>query len=300
MTDKIRTDKIRVDISGPVRTVTLTRPEKGNALDAEMLTALEEVFAPDPGPGDAERVAVIRSEGRVFCSGLDLRGGLGRDQNVETLFHRVETWPLPVVAVVQGPAIAGGNELALHCDFVVASSAARFGMSLAQIGLAPSWFLTKKLVEVGGPVLTREILLLGEPLPAEKMAALGLIARCVPPDQLDAEAGKIVDRLVRNAPLSLRAMKATINRQMQYRDTIEHADTDALVRGALKSQDAKEGVAARMERRDPRFTATDAPKVGGERIVGQLSRGKSKSWRATTTRCTCWVPSPMSRIFTSR
>jgi enoyl-CoA hydratase/carnithine racemase len=127
-------------------------------------------------------------------------------------------------------------------------------MSLAQIGLAPSWFLTKKLMEVGGPVLTREILLLGDPLPAEKMAALGLISRCVPPDQLDAEAAKVVDRLVRNAPLSLRAMKATINRQLQFRDAIEHTDTEAMVRTALKSQDAKEGVAARMERRDPRFT----------------------------------------------
>ena len=245
-----------MDIDGPVRTVTLARPEKGNALDAEMLTALEEVFAPDPGPGDAERVAVIRSEGRVFCSGLDLRGGLGTGPERRDAVRPGRDLALPVVAVVQGPAIAGGNELALHCDFVVASSAARFGMSLAQIGLAPSWFLTKKLVEVGGPVLTREILLLGDPLPAEKMAALGLIARCVPPDQLDAEAAKVVDRLVRNAPLSLRAMKATINRQLQFRDGIEHTDTEALVRAALKSQDAKEGVAARMERRDPRFTAT--------------------------------------------
>jgi enoyl-CoA hydratase/carnithine racemase len=245
-----------VEIDGPVRTLTLTRPEKGNALDAVLLTALEEVFDPAPGPGEAERVAVIRSEGRVFCSGLDLRGSLGRDQNVETLFHRVQTWPLPVVAVVQGPAIAGGNELALHCDFVVASSAAHFGMSLAQIGLAPSWFLTKKLMEVGGPVLTREILLLGDPVPAPRMAALGLISRCVAPDQLDTEAQKVVDRLVRNAPLSLRAMKATINRQLQFRDLVEHADTDALVRAALKSQDAKEGVAARMQRRDPNFTAS--------------------------------------------
>ena len=118
-------DKIRMTIDGPVRTVTLARPEKGNALDAEMLAELEDVFAPDPGPGTAERVAVIRSEGRVFCAGLDLRGGLGRDQNVETLFHRVESWPLPVVAVVQGAAIAGGNELALHCDFVVAADTAR-------------------------------------------------------------------------------------------------------------------------------------------------------------------------------
>ncbi|MPY93976.1 MAG: hypothetical protein GEV08_13210 [Acidimicrobiia bacterium] len=247
-------DKVRVEVDGAVRTVTLTRPEKGNAMDAEMLRALEEAFDPSPGPGDAERVAVVRSEGRVFCAGLDLRGSLGKDQDVETLFHRVETWPLPVVAVVQGAAIAGGNELALHCDLVVASSVARFGMSLAQVGLAPSWFLTKKLLEAGGPVLTREILLIGDPLPAQRMADLGLIARCVPPEELQPTASGIIDRVVRNAPLSLRAMKATINREMAFRDAIEHADTDQLVRAALKSNDAREGVRARMERRDADFT----------------------------------------------
>lgn len=249
-------DKVRVEIDGAVRTVTMARPEKGNALDAEMLRAMEEAFDPEPGPGDDERVAVIRAEGRVFCSGLDLRGGLGKGQDVEVLFHRVQTWPLPVVAVVQGAAIAGGNELALHSDFVVASEAARFGMSLAQIGIAPSWFLTKKLMEVGGPVLTREILLLGDPLPATRMAELGLIARCVPAEQLEAAAAAVIDRLVRNAPLSLRAMKATINRQLAFRDVVEHADTDALVRAAMKSEDAKEGVRARMEHRDPTFTGT--------------------------------------------
>ena len=249
-------DKVRVEIDGAVRTVTLTRPEKSNALDADMLRELEEVFNPDPGPGPAERVAVIRSEGRVFCSGLDLRGSLGRDMDVEKLFHRVETWPLPVVAVVQGAAIAGGCELALHSDLVVASAEARFGMSLAQVGLAPSWFLTKKLLEVAGPVLTREILLLGDPMPATRMAELGLSARCVAPEQVDATAATFIDRLVRNAPLSLKAMKATINREMTFRDQLEHADTDALVRSAMKSQDAKEGVRARMERRNADFAGS--------------------------------------------
>ena len=247
-------DKVRVEINGPVRTVTLNRPEKSNALDAEMLAELERAFDPTPGPGDDERVAVIRAEGRVFCAGLDLRGSLGKDQDVETFFHRVETWPLPVVAIVQGAAIAGGNELALHSDIVVASADARFGMSLAQVGLAPSWFLTKKLLEVAGPVLTREILLLGDPLPAQRMADLGLIARCVPANQLGDAAAAIIDRLSRNAPLSLKAMKATINREMAFRDQIEHGDTDALVRAAMRSVDAKEGVKARLERRQPNFT----------------------------------------------
>ena len=246
--------KVIVEIEGPVRTVTMNRPEKSNAMDAEMLAAMEEAFAPDPGPGPDERVAVIRGVGRTFCAGLDLSGGITKGQNVETLFHRVETWPLPVVAVVQGAAIAGGNELALHSDLVVASDVAKFGMSLAQIGLAPSWFLTKKLVEVAGPVITREILLLGDSVPARRMADLGLIARCVPADQHQAAVDDVVDRLVRNAPKSLQAMKATISRQMSYFDAIDHDDTDALVRAAMKSADAKEGMLARMERRDPRFT----------------------------------------------
>ncbi len=249
-------DRVRVEVDGAVRTITLTRPEKGNAMDAEMLRVLEDAFDPSPGPGEEERVAVIRAEGRLFCVGLDLRGDLGKDQDVELLFGRVESWPLPVVAVVQGGAIAGGNELALHSDLVIASADAYFGMSLAQVGLAPSWFLTKKLLEVGGPVVTREILLLGDPVPARRMADLGLIARCVPADELQAAAAAVIDRLVRNAPLSLRAMKATINREMAFRDTIEHADTDLLVRAAMRSTDAKEGVRARMERRSADFTGT--------------------------------------------
>ena len=150
-------DKIRVSAAGPVREVVLARGDKRNALDAEMLEALVGAFEAPPPP--EERVTVIRAEGSAFCSGLDLRelGGSAKgsrtagSEGIEAMLHAVETYPLPVVAVVQGDAIAGGNELALHCDFVVASETARFGMSLAKIGLAPSWFLAKKLMEVAGP-----------------------------------------------------------------------------------------------------------------------------------------------------
>ena len=173
--------------------------------------------------------------------------------DIEPVFHAVETWPLPVVAVVQGNAIAGGCEIALHCDFVVAADDARFGMSLAQIGMAPTWFLAKKLLEVAGPVGAREILLLGDPLPAEKLFALGMISRLAPSAALDAAAAQVVDRLVRNAPLSLRAIKALLLREMTYRDGIAHEDVDALVRAASQSDDAVEGRKARLEKREPRF-----------------------------------------------
>ena len=246
--------KITWSVEGPVRSVLLDRPEKRNALDAEMIAELRAAFTKPPGM--EERVAVIRASGPVFCAGLDMKERAARPAGaspIEAMLHAIEMFPLPVVAVVQGDAIAGGNELALHCDLVVASSSARFGMSLAQIGLAPSWFLAKKLLEVAGPVTTRRVLLLGDPLPATKLHALGLIARCVPADQLEAEASKVIDRLAANAPLSLKAMKALTVRQLEFRDGIPHDDVDALVRLALSSEDAREGMLARLERRTARF-----------------------------------------------
>lgn len=246
--------KVLVKCGGAVRTVTLDRPEKRNALDEEMLDRLEAAFPPDPPP--EERVAVLRAAGPVFCAGMDLAQrseNLGRPTRIVSALRAIESFPLPVVAVVQGHAIAGGNEIALHCDFVAASEAARFGMSLAQVGLAPNWFLTKKIVEKGGPVAAREMLLLGDPLPARRMYELGMISRVAAPAELEAEAKRIVDRLAANAPLSVRVMKRTLVRMMDFRDAIPHDDLEAEVRRVSASDDAREGVAARLARRPPAF-----------------------------------------------
>ncbi len=246
-----------VDSGGAVRTITLARPERRNALNAEMLDELTALFTVEPP--DTERLTVLRAEGSVFCSGVDLKeresNGMATSATaIETALDAVQCYPLPVVAVVQGDAIAGGNELALHSDLVIASSTARFGMSLAQIGLAPSWFLAKKILEVGGPVFAREMLLLGDPVSAERMAQLGMILRVAEPDDLEAAAGAVIDRVAANAPLSLRAMKGVLSRQMTFRDGIDHDDVDALVDAARHSTDAREGIAARLERRAPTFT----------------------------------------------
>ena len=139
--------KVLVDVNGPVRTVTLNRPEKRNALDTETLDGMIAAFPNEPG--SEERVAVVRANGPSFCSGMDLSAkvaGLGQPTSIETMLRRVETYPLPVVAIVHGPAIAGGNELALHCDFVVASTSAIFGMSLSQI--RRSILQTKKTIHI--------------------------------------------------------------------------------------------------------------------------------------------------------
>ena len=250
-------NKVIIEKDGPVKTVWMNRPEKRNALDTElignMIEALQAPVAAD------DRVVVIRGKGDVFCAGLDMAersktAGAGKASGIEIMLRAIELCPLPVVAVVQGDAIAGGNELALHCDLVVASQKARFGMSLAQVGLAPNWFLGKKLMEVLGPVTTREMLLLGDPLPSTKLHALGLIARCVPHDQLEAEASKVIARLAANAPLSLKAMKALTVRQLEVRDHLKHDDVDKLVTAAMQSTDAQEGMKARLEKRTAKFS----------------------------------------------
>jgi enoyl-CoA hydratase/carnithine racemase len=249
-------NKVLVEQNGPVRIIWMNRPEKRNALDRDMRRDLTDALRAPVAPDD--RVVVIRGKGDVFCSGLDMAerratAETGAASGIEDMLRAIELCPLPVVAVVHGDAIAGGNELALHCDLVLASETARFGMSLAQVGLAPNWFLAKKLMEVLGPVTTREMLLLGDPLHATRLHALGLIARCVPADQLEVQATKMVDRLAANAPLSLKAMKAMTVRQLEFRDTIPHDEVDALVRAALSSEDAREGMLARLEKRSARF-----------------------------------------------
>ena len=248
--------RLVIESEGPVRTVWMNRPEKRNALDSVMLAEMIETLRAPVAASD--RVVVIRGRGDAFCAGLDMKErretmGTGNPSGIEVLLRAIELCPLPVVAVVQGDAIAGGNELALHCDLVVASERARFGMSLAQVGIAPNWFLAKKLMEILGPVITREMLLLGDPLPATRLHGLGMIARCVPPDELEAEATKVIGRLAANAPLSLKAMKATTVRQLALLDGVQHDDIDALVRAAMQSEDAREGMRARLEKRPARF-----------------------------------------------
>ena len=248
---------VLVEREGPVRTVRLNRPEKRNALNREMLDALLAAFRSEPDR--EERLTVIRAEGPAFCAGMDLReraGTLDTESPIEAVLDAVQHYPLPVVGVVHGDAIAGGNELALHCDLVVAAESARFGMSLAQIGLVPTWFLAKKIVETGGPVAAREMLLLGDPLPAARMHALGMIHKAVPDAGLEAAVEAVTRRLAANAPLAMKAMKAVMLRQMAFRDATPHEDLLPMLRAARLSGDAKEGIAARLEKRPASFTGT--------------------------------------------
>jgi enoyl-CoA hydratase/carnithine racemase len=245
---------IDITTTGAVRTVTLNRPDKHNALSPEMMDAVRDAFRLDPPP--EERVTVLRGIGKSFCSGLELsmQGVSNKEAvRIEEMFDAIQRYALPVVAVVQGKAIAGGCELALHCDFIVAARDASFVMPLAQIGVSTTWFLTKKIIEATGAHMGREFLLLGEPISGERLHSLGIVCRTADEAKLDAMAETIVNRLAANAPLSMRSMKAQLVEMNDYFLAADFKKRDEIALATYESEDSVEGISARLAKRQPVF-----------------------------------------------
>lgn len=252
-------DEILTAVADGIATVTLNRPDKRNAMNAPMLRALRQAFDALDARRDV-RVVVVRGAGPAFCAGMDLRemeaqGGAGGDpdEGVVAVLRRVEASRHPTVAVVHGDAIAGGCELALHCDLRVAAAGARLGMPLARIGLVVPFPLAQKLVEIIGPAATRHLLFTGRLIDAARARELGMVHDVVPAADVESAAYALARTIAANGPLALAGMKATIQRTLSARAQIAHADLDALTQAARQSADASEGRRAMLEKRTPVF-----------------------------------------------
>src|SRR5215468_610184 len=233
--------EIVTSVADGVATVTLNRPEQRNAMNAALLRGLGAAFDELDGRKDV-RVVLVRGEGPAFCSGMDLkemeaqRGATGDPESgVVRILRRVEASRHPTIAVVHGDAIAGGCELALHCDLRVAADVARFGMPLARIGLVVPFPLAQKLVEIIGPAHTRHLLFTGRLIDARRAHAIGMVHDVVPAADVDRTAAQLARTLADNAPLSLAGIKAVIQRTLVARDAIAHEDLDALALAARRS-----------------------------------------------------------------
>lgn len=252
-------DELLTSTADHVLTLTLNRPSKRNALNAAMIDAMRRTLArveDDP----SVRVIVLRANGPAFCAGLDLREmAAQREQGeadlggLEKVLEDLEDCPLPTIAAVQGDAVAGGCELALHCDIRVAADTARFSMPLARIGLAVPVTLTWKLVDAIGAAKTNELLFTGEAIAAETALTLGLVNRVVPADELDGAVANLTRQITQNAPLSVRAMKAFVQRAVGFRRNTPREDLEEMHRVVRSSADLQEGLAAQRERRPPKF-----------------------------------------------
>jgi enoyl-CoA hydratase/carnithine racemase len=240
-------------------TIRLNRPEKRNALNEALMKALDEAIASIEKEKEI-RAVILCGSGASFCSGIDLaeadrlEGG-HNPVGLERVFHRLENVPMPTIAAVQGAALAGGCELALHCDLRIAAEDARIGMTVARVGLLVPYDFIRKLVEIIGSANTAQILYTAEPVNATRALQMGMVHEVVPNAKLDEAAIAWAEKVSGNAPLSLRAMKKSIRRSLSASNDAWHEDILELGRQVRASKDAKEGIRAFLEKRKPDWKA---------------------------------------------
>jgi enoyl-CoA hydratase len=210
-----------VEQRGSVRWLTLNRPDRRNALDAGLVAALDEqVTAADEDPGTA--VVAVRGAGRSFCAGGDFHQFLALDrdgthpvrflEDVSACFTRITAAATPWVAVLHGHAVAGGLELALACDLVVAADTTLIGDGHLRHGLLPAGGSSVRLPAAVGPGLARRLLLTGELLPATDFAPSGWIDRIVPEAELEAAAMRVCRQLAAAAGPAQSSLKGLLHR----------------------------------------------------------------------------------------
>jgi enoyl-CoA hydratase/carnithine racemase len=251
-------DEIQTSIADGIATVTMNRPAQRNAMNRSMLDGLTKSFDDLDARKDV-RVVIVRGAGPAFCSGMDLKemeargGAADPEADVVDVLQRVERSQHPTIAMVHGDAIAGGCELALHCDLRVMADTARIGMPLARIGLIVPFKLGQKLVEIIGPAHTRHLMFTGRPIDARRAHEIGMVHQVVPAAEVESATQTLARTIADNAPLSLKGIKAVIQRALELRDQVPSDDLDAAARKARASADASEGRRAVLEKRKPNF-----------------------------------------------
>jgi 2-(1,2-epoxy-1,2-dihydrophenyl)acetyl-CoA isomerase len=246
---------------GPIARITLNRPDRLNSftvqMHAELRDALEKL--------EDARVLILTGAGRGFCAGQDLNDravapgetvdlGDTVEQCWNPLIRTLTSLPQPVIARVNGVAAGAGANIALACDIVVATKSAKFIQSFSAIGLIPDSGGTWALPRVVGQARALGLALTGEPLPADKAEEWGMIWKCVDDDALDVEVDAIAGKLASLPPLGLAAIKDMIRSSWQYSLDEELERQAGAMRRLGFTQDYREGVAAFLEKREPKFT----------------------------------------------
>jgi enoyl-CoA hydratase/carnithine racemase len=238
----------------------LSRPEKRNALDNALLKQLDELLA-QASASDA-RVLCLRARGQAFCAGFDWEG-LKRfrpsdelpDSFLGEVLTRLQTHRLPAVALIEGAAYGAGCELALACDFRIASAKASFCMPPARLGIVYSPEGMHRLAQVVGPARAKRMFLSGEKLDAPSALTHGLVDEVHASESAAAGAAENLCRaLASGAPLAVQGMKRQFSALFSLRlSEEERSGCEALRRQAFESEDFQEGLSALEENRAPKF-----------------------------------------------
>jgi enoyl-CoA hydratase len=245
-----------------VRVLTISRPEKLNALNRAALAGLHsrlDALAHDP----ALRVLIITGAGtRAFVAGADITEFEGLTPDAATqyarqgqaVFDRLESLPVPTIAAINGYALGGGCELALACTFRLMADTARIGLPETSLGLIPGFGGTQRLGRAIGRQQALELILTGRQVEADEAVRLGLVLRAVPADRLLDDAQTLAAQLATRAPLALRYARAAVAEGLD-RPLADGLATEARLFGlAAASTDMAEGVRAFLEKRQASFT----------------------------------------------
>lgn len=250
---------ILVADDGDVRTITLNRPERRNAMTPEMQNEL--IAAMHEAAASACRVVVFAGAGEAFCSGLDLASLQGmknktaaeyRDdaERIAMLFRTLYELPKPTIAAVHGAAIAGGTGLATICDFTLAAPSAKFGYTEARIGFVPALVSAYLALQIGDK-RARDLLLTGRLFDAAEAYRLGIVNEVVAPEALAERVRILTGVLATNSPASLGATKRLMAAQNKaWLDTAIAVAMEANAQ-ARETADFHEGIAAFLEKRKP-------------------------------------------------
>ncbi|HJU76565.1 MAG TPA: 2-(1,2-epoxy-1,2-dihydrophenyl)acetyl-CoA isomerase PaaG [Sphingomicrobium sp.] len=248
---------------GAVARITLNRPDRLNSFTVQMHSELRDAL----DKLDDAHVLILTGAGRGFCAGQDLNDravapgetvdlGDTVEQCWNPLIRTLTSLPQPVIARVNGVAAGAGANIALACDIVVAARSAKFIQSFSAIGLIPDSGGTWALPRTVGQARALGLALTGDPLPADKAEEWGMIWKAVEDDALDTEVDSIAGKLASLPPLGLAAIKDMIRSSWQYSLDEELERQAGAMRRLGFTADYREGVAAFLEKREPKFTGT--------------------------------------------
>jgi enoyl-CoA hydratase len=252
---------IRVEWDGEIAVVTIDRQEKLNALNADVIRELSEVFENFGTDAAVRAVVLTGAGGRAFVAGADI-AELARMDSLEAvrvsqegqrLMQKIERCPKPVIAAVGGYALGGGCELALACHMRIASTSARFGLPEVGLGIIPGYGGTVRLVRAVGLTRATEMILTGEPIDATRADEIGLVSGVVDGEALLTKAKELARRVTKNGPLAIRMALRSVYRGLEggSAEALEH---ESALFGLLASTaDMKEGMEAFLEKRKPTF-----------------------------------------------
>jgi enoyl-CoA hydratase len=253
------TDEVVVDRRGAVHVITINRPAARNAIDAAVARGI--AGAVDALDDDAEgRVGVLTGAGGTFCAGMDLKAFLRgenpmlEDRGLAGITARPPRKPL--IAAVEGWALAGGFELVLACDLVVASRSARFGLPEVTRGLVAGAGGALELVSRVPVSVALEILLTGAPIDAERAYEVGLVNRLTSAGDALAEACGLAELVAANAPLAVEASKRIARSGQQWPSEERWTRQNEIMWRVAASADAREGASAFAEKRSPRWSGS--------------------------------------------